>query len=233
MDSNRITGVEALLRWNSPKLGMVPPADFVPVAEETGLIVPIGEWVLRTACIQAQTWQIAEGFSSLRMAVNLSPRQFADPDFVERIAVILRETGLRPELLELEITESLLMQGGMLESLLLLKELGVMLSIDDFGTGYSNLSYLRRFPVDRLKIDQSFVKDIGGQSDQDKILAGTVIAMARSLRLGVIAEGVETKEQLDVLRLLDCDEMQGYYFSRPCPPDQVVKMLNDRMATSI
>ncbi|HPF59051.1 MAG TPA: EAL domain-containing protein [Candidatus Competibacteraceae bacterium] len=227
LNSGIVTGVEALLRWNNPKLGMVSPEDFIPVAEETGLIVSIGEWVLRTACSQARTWQVTEGLSSLRMAVNLSPRQFADPDFVERIAVILRETGLQPELLELEITESLLMQGGLLESLLLLKEIGVMLSIDDFGTGYSNLSYLQRFPVDRLKIDKSFVKDIGSKSDQNNTIAGAVIAMARSLRLGVIAEGVETKKQADILRLLGCDEMQGYYFSRPYPPEQVIKIIND------
>ncbi|MGB5063813.1 MAG: EAL domain-containing protein, partial [Candidatus Competibacter sp.] len=222
--SGRITGVEALLRWNSPELGKVSPVDFIPVAEETGLIVLIGEWVLRTACTQARTWQIKEGLSTLRMAVNLSPRQFVDANFIERVAIILQETGLRPDLLELEITESLLMQEGLLESLRSLKQLGVKLSIDDFGTGYSNLSYLQRFPVDRLKIDKSFVKNIDCKPDHDTIIAA-VIAMARSLRLGVIAEGVETEKQLAVLRVLDCDEMQGYYFSRPQPPEKILALL--------
>ncbi len=226
LDSGRITGVEALLRWNSPELGMVSPVDFIPVAEETGLIVPIGEWVLRTACIQARTWQTEEGLSNLRMAVNLSPRQFADPRFPDRVAMILRETGLQPDLLELEITESLLMREGLLESLHSLKQIGVKLSIDDFGTGYSNLGYLQRFPIDRLKIDKSFVQDINCKSDQDTI-AAAVIAMARSLRLGVIAEGVETEEQMVTLRALDCDEMQGYYFSRPCPPEQLIEILKN------
>lgn len=216
--------MEALLRWNSPELGKVSPLDFIPVAEETGLIVLIGEWVLRTACAQAKIWQMEEGLSSLRIAVNLSPRQLADSDFIERVAIILQETGLRPDLLELEITESLLMQDGLLESLRSLKQLGVKLSIDDFGTGYSNLGYLQRFPVDRLKIDKSFVKNIDRQSDHDSITAA-VIAMARSLRLAVIAEGVETARQLAVLRVLDCDEMQGYYFSRPQPPEKILAVL--------
>ena len=224
LNSGRVTGVEALLRWNSPELGMVSPLDFIPVAEETGLIIPIGEWVLRTACTQARTWQTVDGIHDLRMAVNLSPRQFADPHFIERVAMILQETGLQPDLLELEITESLLMKEGLLESLHSLKQFGIKLSIDDFGTGYSNLGYLQRFPLDRLKIDKSFVKDIDCKSDHDTI-AATVIAMARSLQLGVIAEGVETKGQLAALRVLDCDEMQGYYFSRPQPPEQILEIL--------
>lgn len=224
LDTGRVTGVEALLRWNSPELGMVSPADFIPIAEETGLIVSIGEWVLRTACTQARAWQTMEGLSDLRMAVNLSPRQFSDPHFLKRIAMALQETGLQPELLELEITESQLMQEGLLECLQSLKELGVTLSIDDFGTGYSNLRYLQRFPLDRLKIDKSFVKDIDCKSNHDTI-AATVIAMARSLRLSVIAEGVETKCQLAGLRALDCDEVQGHYCSHPQPPEKILGIL--------
>ncbi|MCB1823635.1 MAG: EAL domain-containing protein [Candidatus Competibacteraceae bacterium] len=224
LDSGRVTGVEALLRWNSPELGLVSPLDFIPIAEETGLIVAIGEWVLRTACAQARVWRTVDGLSDLRMAVNLSPRQFSDPHFLKRIAMALQETGLPAELLELEITESLLMQEGLLESLHSLKRLGVKLSIDDFGTGYSNLRYLQRFPLDRLKIDKSFVKDIDCKPHHDTI-AATVIAMARSLRLSVIAEGVETKSQLAILRALDCDEIQGYYFSRPQPPEKLLGIL--------
>jgi EAL domain-containing protein (putative c-di-GMP-specific phosphodiesterase class I) len=223
--SGRITGVEALLRWNSPELGMVSPLDFIPIAEETGLIVPIGEWVLRTACRQARAWQ-QEGLPALRMAVNLSARQFTDPQLPDRVAEILAETGLNPELLEFEITESLLMKDGVLDMLKALKRLGIQLSIDDFGTGYSNLGYLRRFPIDRLKIDKTFVQDIHPGKDPDTI-AAAVIAMARSLRLGVIAEGVETALQLELLQELDCDEMQGYYFSRPCPPEQIVSVLRE------
>ena len=225
LDSGRITGMEALLRWNSPDLGLVSPLDFIPVAEETGMIVPIGEWVLRTACSQARAWQ-NEGFPDLRMAVNLSARQFEDSQLPARVAEILAETGLSPNLLEFEITESLLMKEGVLDILKELKRLGIELSIDDFGTGYSNLGYLRRFPIDRLKIDKTFVQDIHHTKDPDAI-AAAVIAMARSLRLGVIAEGVETDTQLELLQELDCDEMQGYYFSRPCPPEQIISVLRD------
>ncbi|QQS55388.1 MAG: EAL domain-containing protein [Candidatus Competibacteraceae bacterium] len=228
LDSGRVTGVEALLRWNSLELGLVSPVDFIPVAEETGLIVPIGEWVLRTACAQARAWQTRDGLSDLRMAVNLSPRQFSDPHFLKRIAMALQETGLQAELLELEITESLLMDEGLLESLYALKELGVKLSIDDFGTGYSNLGYLQRFPLDRLKIDKSFVQDIDCKSNHDTI-AAAVIAMARSLGLSIIAEGVETKSQLAVLRALDCDEIQGYYFSHPQPPEKILGILKSHL----
>lgn len=225
LESGRITGVEALLRWSSPELGAISPLDFIPIAEETGLIIPIGEWVLRTACTQARAWQ-QEGLPELRMAVNLSPRQCVDPELPGRVAAILSETGLRADLLELEITENLLMKEDVLDILKALKRLGVQLSIDDFGTGYSNLGYLQRFPIDRLKIDKSFVQDIDHKSDQDAI-AAAVIAMARSLRLDVIAEGVETDAQLDFLRGLDCDEMQGYYFSRPHSSERLGSILRD------
>lgn len=226
LDSGRITGVEALLRWNSPEMGMVPPLDFIPVAEETGLIVPIGEWVIRTACNQARAWQ-EQGLPALRMAINLSARQFADPQpLLDRVAEALAETGLSPDLLEFEITESLLMKEDVLDALQALKRLGVHLSIDDFGTGYSNLGYLRQFPIDRLKIDKSFVRDISQKQDSDAI-AAAVIAMARSLRLSVTAEGVETDIQLKFLQELECDEMQGYYFSYPCPSEQLVSLVHD------
>lgn len=225
LESGCIVGVEALLRWSNPELGMVPPLDFISIAEETGLIVPIGEWVLRTACNQARAWR-KEGLPTLRMAVNLSARQLADPRFPERVAKILAETGLSPTLLEFEITETLLMKADVLNILKALKQLGIQLSIDDFGTGYSNLAYLRRFPIDRLKIDQSFVRDIRHGKDQDAI-AATIVAMARGLRLGVVAEGVETDVQLEFLRELRCDEIQGYYFSHPHPSEQIVLLLRD------
>lgn len=225
LESGRITGVEALLRWHSSSLGIVSPINFIPVAEETGLIIPIGEWVIRTACIQAKAWQDA-CLPPLRMAVNLSPRQVTDPDLPRRVKQILQETGLQPDLLELEITESILMKEGVLEILESLKKLGVQLSIDDFGTGYSNLSYLKCFPIDRLKIDRVFTQDIS-QKSEDSAIASAIIAMAHSLRLDVVAEGVETDFQLAFLQELGCDEIQGYYFSRPQPPEQIATLLYD------
>lgn len=227
--NGHIVGVEALLRWRSPELGLVPPLDFIPIAEETGMIVPIGDWVLRTACEQALAWG-SVGLAGLRMAVNLSARQFEDVGLPTRIAKILAETGLDPHRLEVEITESLLMKEGALGILQALKALGVHLSIDDFGTGYSNLGYLRRFPIDRLKIDKSFAQDINHQQDRNAI-AAAIIAMARSLRLGVIAEGVETEAQLELLQELRCEEMQGYYFSRPCAPQELEAILRDYVPT--
>jgi len=213
----RTLGVEALLRWRHPKYGLVGPADFVPLAEESGLIIPIGEWVLRTACAQAKAWQ-EQGLPPLRMAVNLSVAQFEQPDFTRLVARILSDTGLQPDCLELEITESLLMKdvATAVTVLRTLKEMGVKLAIDDFGTGYSSLNYLKRLPIDRLKIDRSFVHDISIDPD-DAAIARAVIAMAHSLNLRVVAEGVETNAQLTFLRSRDCDEMQGYYFSRPLP----------------
>ena len=225
LDSGRIVGVEALLRWRNPDLGWVSPAHFIPVAEETGLIVAIGEWVLGRACRQARTW-IEAGWPALRLAVNLSVRQFEDPQFTARTAAILAETGFDPQRLEFEITESLLMKEGMLNILKALKNLGIQLSIDDFGTGYSNLGYLRLFPIDRVKIDKSFVQDINHQGDRDAI-AAAIIAMAHSLRLQVIAEGVETEFQLALLQELRCDEMQGYYFSHPRSPAEIEGLLRE------
>lgn len=213
--SGRIIGVEALLRWHCPSLGNVSPGKFIPLAEETGLIVPIGEWVLKTCCLQNKAWQDA-GLEPLTISVNLSARQLQKKELSGVIATILRETGLEARFLELEIVESMVMQDvdSTVAIMRELKGLGVQLAMDDFGTGYSSLSYLKRFPFDRLKIDLSFVRDITSDSDSAAI-ARTIIAMAHNLNLRAIAEGVETKEQLEYLRLHGCDEIQGYYVSRP------------------
>ena len=222
---NRIVGMEALVRWRQPGKQLIAPAQFIPLAEETGLIVPIGEWVLRTACLQNKAWQ-DQGLPRLRVAVNLSPRQFAHDSLLQDVARVLNETGLDPAWLELEITESMVIRDPEHAVTLLrgLKAMGIHLSIDDFGTGYSSLSYLKRFPLDSVKIDRSFIRDIPGDGD-DAAITQAIIAMAHSLRLGVIAEGVETGEQLDFLRANGCDEMQGYLFSRPLPEDQFLVLL--------
>src|SRR5512139_315216 len=216
--SGRVVGVEALLRWNSPELGEVEPDRFIPVAEDCGLIVPIGAWVLQEACRQAQAWRDA-GWPDLSMSVNLSALQFRRAGLVETVAEVLRASGLPPHLLELELTESILLQDveHNLDLVRRLKALGVRLTIDDFGTGYSSLSYLKRFAVDRLKIDRSFVRDITSDPD-DAAIVRAVIQLARSLRLGIIAEGVETGEQLAFLREEGCQEVQGHLFSRPLAP---------------
>ena len=213
--TGRVIGVEALLRWYSPELGSVQPGRFIPVAEDTGLIVPIGAWVLTEACRQAQAWRDA-GLPELSVSVNLSALQFRRDNLVETVATALRASGLAPHLLELELTESMLLQNVevTLATVRRLKVLGVRLAIDDFGTGYSSLSYLKRFTVDKLKIDQSFVRDIGTDPD-DAAIVRAIIQMAKSLRLGIIAEGVETEEQLEFLRSEGCQEIQGYYFSCP------------------
>lgn len=215
--TGEVCGMEALLRWNSPELGMVPPMEFIPVAEECGLIIPIGEWVLRTACRQAKAWR-DEGHTQLRVAVNISVLQFVHMGFPELVQSILEETGLEPSALELEITESLLMKdgGNAIETLNALKRLGVSLAIDDFGTGYSSLSRLKDFPIDRLKIDRSFIQSIS-TAKNDKAIASAVIAMADSMNLSVTAEGVETDCQLNYLKEKHCEEIQGYYISRPLP----------------
>ena len=216
--SGWIIGAEALLCWAPPGERMVYPGDFIPIAEETGLIVPIGEWVLRRACTQKMTWHRAGLFGDVKMAVNLSARQFKQQDMVKMVSRVLDETGCRPEWLELEITESVVMENpeAAAETLHKLSAMGVHLSIDDFGTGYSSLSYLKRFKIDSLKIDRSFVRDITTDAD-DAAIAKAVIALAHSLKLTVIAEGVETAEQLAFLREQHCDQMQGYYLSRPLP----------------
>jgi len=232
IESGEVVGVEALLRWNHPEQGMISPARFIPVAEESSLIVPIGEWVMRTACRQAKAWEAA-GLPPLKVAVNLSARQFRQPDLLEMIGRILEETGLDPRsgMLELELTESMVMRNveESVVTLNSLHQMGLQLSIDDFGTGYSSLSYLKRFPINTLKIDQSFVRDITTDPD-DAAIAAAIVGLAHSLKLNVIAEGVETREQLDFLRGISCNEAQGYYFSRPLAPDALEKFLHDHAA---
>ncbi len=225
--SGAIVGVEALLRWYNPKLGSVSPADFIPLAEETGLIIPIGAWVLKTACTQAKAWQ-TQGLKPLRVAVNLSVRQFMQPDLADLVRQSLAETGLAASYLELELTESLLMQDveQAIKTMDTLKAMGVRLAIDDFGTGYSSLNYLRRFPIDQLKIDASFVQDITSDPNNAAI-ALAVVSMAHSLKLRVVAEGVETYSQEAFLRSQLCDEIQGFYISRPLPPQELAKLLQE------
>ncbi|OWW18946.1 EAL domain-containing protein [Noviherbaspirillum denitrificans] len=219
--TGRVIGAEALLRWELPGQGMVFPADFIPIAEETGLIVPIGQWVLRHVCEQKRKWHDAGWFPDLRIAVNLSARQFKQQDIARAVSQVLQETGCRPEWLELEITESVVMESpeAAAETLHKLSTMGVHLSIDDFGTGYSSLSYLKRFPLDALKIDRSFVRDVTVDAD-DAAIVRAVIALAHSLKLSVIAEGVETADHLDFLRAQQCDAVQGYHLGRPMPVDK-------------
>jgi len=222
--TRRVFGVEALLRWQHPELGLVSPGEFIPLAEVTGLILAIGPWVLRTACAQARAWQSV--LPGLRMAVNLSARQFQEANLVGHVTDALADTGLDPRFLQLEITESSAMQNAQsaIQTLRELKALGVGLSIDDFGTGYSSLSYLRRFPIDTLKIDQSFIRDIGTDPD-DAAIASAIIALAHTLKLSVVAEGVETPGQLEFLARHGCDRTQGYLFSRPLPAAECQEML--------
>jgi diguanylate cyclase (GGDEF)-like protein len=223
--SGLITGVEALLRWKHPLRGLVPPLDFIPLAEETGLIVPIGEWVLATACARNQAWQ-GRALPKLSVAVNLSARQFADSALLAKLTRIIHTSGLDPALLELEITESVVMSYGesavgVLEKL---KSIGVQIAIDDFGTGYSSLAYLKCFPIDILKVDRSFIRDIPGNSGDMKITRA-IIAMAHGLRLKVVAEGVETADQLRFLRNQSCDAVQGYFLYPPLEEDKVAEVL--------
>jgi len=225
LQTGQIVGVEVLVRWLHPTMGLIPPNEFIPISEETGLILPIGEWILETACRQAMDWQ-ATGLPPLRIAVNLSARQFSKQDLGVTVMKILEKTGLDPALLELELTESIFMQGTE-EVITILKELrkvGVRLSVDDFGTGYSSLSYLRRFPVTAVKIDQSFVSGITTDSDAAGLVR-CIISMAHELRLNVIAEGVETEGQLAFLTQYMCDEVQGYYLSRPLPANECAMLL--------
>jgi predicted signal transduction protein with EAL and GGDEF domain len=228
LHDQRIIGMEALVRWKHATRGMVPPNEFIPLAEETGLINPLGEFVLRRACAQLRTW-IDNGLPKLRVAVNLSVRQLLQKNFAETVEAVLIDTDLPPELLELEITESTLMEHAQdtLQALHRLRSLGVRLSIDDFGTGYSSLSYLKRFPVDIIKIDRSFVRDVAQDADDAAIVAG-IIALAHSLRLEVVAEGVETEAQLNYLRAQKCDLLQGYYLSQAVPAAQFEQLVRAR-----
>ena len=219
--TGRLVGMEALLRWRHPERGLVAPGAFIPLAEETGLIVPIGAWVLREACRQGMAWRRA-GAPDFRLAVNISTRQFWRGNLLETLEQVLRETGAPAALLDLELTESILVRHET-ETVALLKylsKLGVMISIDDFGTGYSSLSYLKRFPIHKLKIDQSFVRDIHEDID-DAAITTAIIAMARGLNLKVIAEGVETRAQLEFLNSLGCHEAQGYHLGRPVPAGEL------------
>lgn len=215
LSTGKIVGVEALLRWQHPELGNIPPTQFIPLAEETGLIHGIGQWVLRTACTQAQKWR-QEGVENLRVAVNLSASQFMEPGIVDLVRSILRDTGLDPSWLELEITESMLMRDAevAMGTLRSLQKDGVSLAIDDFGTGYSSLLYLKKYPISRIKIAREFVQDIASDSN-DAAIAGTVIAMAHNLKMQAIAEGVETEAQAETLRELGCHEVQGFHFAKP------------------
>jgi EAL domain-containing protein (putative c-di-GMP-specific phosphodiesterase class I) len=223
--TNRITGVEALLRWTDPEMGNIPPATFIPIAEAIGVMIPIGTWALREACIQAKKWHDA-GFNTLSLAVNLSVVQLQQIDLTEIVREILAETGLPPRLLELEITES----GAMLSpelsirTLYDLKKLGIRISLDDFGTGHSSLAYLKRFPIDTLKIDQSFIHDITRDPDTAAIVTA-IIAMGHSLRLKVIAEGVEFTDQAVFLKRHNCDQMQGYLINVPMPAGELSTIL--------
>ncbi|MEH6353228.1 putative bifunctional diguanylate cyclase/phosphodiesterase [Pseudomonas sp. 3JA] len=218
LKSGKVVGVEALVRWNRPDHGLVYPSDFIPVAEDSGLIVPLSQWVLQEACQQACRWQ-AQGMRPLYLSVNVSAIDFRQRSFVEGIARTLKETGLAPTQLELEITESVLMQNvdTTVAILKAIKQLGIRLAIDDFGTGYSSLSYLQKFPVDVLKIDQSFVGDLSIDSNDAKLVS-TIISLGKSLNLHIIAEGVETLEQLEFLKKHHCEEVQGYYFSKAVEP---------------
>ncbi len=216
MVTGKMSGMEALLRWNHPELGLVPPLDFIPLAEETGLILPIGEWVLRTACAQTKAWH-DKGFD-LNVAVNLSPRQFQQTDLVSTINRIVAETGFDPRELNLEVTESSIMNNAESAAVTLraLQDTGISISIDDFGTGYSSLGILKNLPIDVLKIDKTFINDVTTNPD-DGALVTAVITLAHNLRLSVVAEGVETREQLEFLRALNCDKWQGYLYSKPLP----------------
>lgn len=226
----RLVGLEALLRWEQPELGLVGPEEFIPVAEDSGLIVPIGRWVLRTACAQIAAWREA-GLGDVHVSVNLSARQTRDPHLIHDILSALRAHHVAPSQLELEITETVLMDNVHANVALLhrLQTEGIRLSIDDFGTGYSSMAYLKRFPIDQVKIDRTFVRDVPGDRD-DEAITSAIIAMAHNLGLSVVAEGVENAQQLEFLRNAGCDIMQGYYFAEPRRPEQVAALLGKTLS---
>jgi len=225
LKTGAIVGAEALIRWAHPVRGMVPPAQFIPIAEDCGLIVPIGKWVMRQACEQARIW-VDAGYPAIGIAVNVSAAELKEEGFLDDLLAILELTRLDPGLLELELTESVLMRrvDSTVTILRTLRERGVQVAVDDFGTGYSSLSYLRIFPLDVLKIDQSFVRQIA-TNGSDAAIVTAVIGMAQTLKLRVVAEGVETRAELDFLRAHQCDEAQGYYFSKPIPADRFMGLL--------
>jgi len=225
VDTRRVVGAEALIRWKNPEFGLMSPDEFIPLAEECGLILPIGEWVLRTACEQMQSWRRG-GHNDLRVAVNLSARQFQQHDLTDMIERILHETALPASALDVEITESTAMHNAELSLNIMsrLKQMGIRISIDDFGTGYSSLSYLKKFPIDTVKIDQNFIRDLS-QGSNDGAIISAVISMARALKLRVVAEGVETEEQLTFLRLQHCETIQGFLYSRPLPAEEFEAVL--------
>jgi diguanylate cyclase (GGDEF)-like protein len=227
VNKERITGMEALIRWPHPEKGMIMPNEFIPLAEETGLIAPIGRWVIGAACLQIKKW-LAQGNHPLPISVNVSAHQFKRPDFAETVIEILKAAGINPNLLELELTESTIMDNvdHTIKVLKSLRDIGIVISIDDFGTGYSSLSYLRRFPIDYLKIDRSFITNIPSNMD-DKAIVMAIISMSHSLGIRIIAEGVETEAQKDFLLEQGCDEMQGYLFSKPVPSDLMERLLKE------
>jgi EAL domain-containing protein (putative c-di-GMP-specific phosphodiesterase class I) len=225
VSTGRVVAMEALIRWHDGELGTVPPSRFIPIAEETGLIIPIGLWVLRTVCARIEDW-LAAGYEPVPVAVNVSARQFRTGDFVGNVQTVLKATGLPARLLELELTESVLMRNAdaSVDELRGLKALGIKIAIDDFGTGYSSLSYLKRFPIDHLKIDQSFIRGLPANVD-DAEITSAIIAMAHRLNLHVIAEGVETDAQRSWLANLGCDEIQGFLLAAALPPEEAVRYL--------
>ena len=225
--SGCLTGCEALLRWPHPERGMISPAEFIPLAEDTGLILTLGRWVLETACKQLTAWSVQPAMAHLTIAVNVSARQFRHDDFVDQVLEVLERTGANPLRLKLELTESLLVDNveGVIAKMTVLKASGVGFSLDDFGTGYSSLSYLKRLPLDQLKIDQGFVRDILADPN-DAAIAKMVIALAESMGLSVIAEGVETEEQRDFLARQGCHAYQGYLFGRPVPLEAFERVVN-------
>jgi EAL domain-containing protein (putative c-di-GMP-specific phosphodiesterase class I) len=230
IDSGKITGVEALLRWQHPDFGIVSPSDFVPLLEETGLIVGVGEWILQTACAHLAAWR-KNGQNQLRLAINLSARQFNEPAFEHDIHRIIKDYSLDPTRIELEMTESVFMRNARSTTFAFnyLHGMGIRLALDDFGTGYSSLSYLKRFPIDTLKIDRTFVRDVTEDAD-DAALTSAIIVMAQSLGLNVVAEGVETEAQLEFLRKRGCKNVQGYLFSDPLSVEEMTVCLDQGLA---
>lgn len=223
--TGEVVGLEALVRWQHPEFGLIPPSEFVPIAEESGLIVDLGRWVLLAACRQAMEWRQL-GLPPVKMSVNVSAKQFFRDEFTTELLSILKETGMAPDGLELELTETALIQDVQqtIDKLIRIRALGVKIALDDFGTGYSSLLYLKRFPLDVIKIDRVFIRDIA-ENANDQAIAQAVIRMAHDLNLKVVAEGIETKEQLDQIRKPHCDIMQGYLFSRPVPPEEILRLL--------